>query len=234
VNEKLYKRTELLVGKAGLRKLKNASIMVVGLGGVGSFAVESLARSGIGCITVVDHDIIEETNLNRQLPALCSTISQYKVDAAADRLLKINPRLKIRKYSCSFNSENSEQFFNTTYDYVLDAIDSIKDKVHLIKTCLDKKIPIISAMGTARRINPLMLSIADIKESSVCPLARRLRKELRQEGISEGFEVVFSLEAPLADAGIADEEHQLGSMVFVPASAGILMGSFVVRRILDC
>lgn len=232
MNGKLYQRTGLLVGEEGLIKLKNASIMVVGLGGVGSFAVESLARCGIGHITIVDHDVIEESNLNRQLPALCSTVAQYKVDVVADRMLRINPRLKIPKYSCSYNSDNGAQLLNSNFDYVVDAIDSIEDKVHLIKTCLQKNIPIISSMGTARRINPLMLTIADIKESSVCPLARKLRKELRKEGISEGFDVVFSLESPLADANNAAEDHQLGSMVFVPASAGILMGSFVVKKIL--
>jgi len=223
-------RTQALIGKTGTDRLKNCSIAVIGLGGVGSYAVEAVARCGVGHITIVDPDRIEKSNLNRQLPALNSTIGHYKTEIIAKRLLDINPALQIDKFTCAYNSENCADILYKKHNYVIDAIDSLPDKVHLIKSCLQKKIPIISSMGTANRINPLMLHLADIKDTTVCPMARKLRKELRKENINEGITVVYSSEVPLKPQ--TGGEDRLGSLPFVPASAGLLLASHAINSIL--
>ncbi len=222
-------KTRVLIGEKGIERLQNCSIAVIGLGGVGSYAVEALARCGVGHITIVDPDRIEKSNLNRQLPALLSTIGCYKTEIITKRLRDINPEVQVYQFTCSYNSETSEYILNQDYHYIIDAVDSLPDKVHLIKSCLKKNIPIVSSMGTANRINPLMLHLADIKNTSVCPMARRLRRDLRQEGINEGVMVVYSTELPIKpQAG----EDRLGSLPFVPASAGLLLASHVICSIL--
>lgn len=225
--EHIFLRTEALIGTEALDRLKQASVAVIGLGGVGSYAVESLARSGIGHITIVDYDQVEASNINRQLPALISTIGEYKVDVIEERLMDINPDLTICKFKCSYNSDNSEEILQGPLDYVVDAIDSWADKIHLITTCLTGRVNIISSMGTANRINPELLKIADISQTSVCPVARKVRKELRKNGIETGLKVVYSTENPLPAAGIT----RLGSIAFVPAVAGLLLASEVVKSI---
>lgn len=230
MEENLFKRTELLIDKQGLEKLGNSSIVIVGLGGVGSYAVEAITRCGVGHIRIIDPDRIEASNMNRQLPALVSTLGQFKADTVAGRLLDINPSLNLEKYNCAYNAENSEYLLNKNVDFVIDAIDSVDDKLHLIRTCVENKIPIISSMGTANRINPLKLQIADIKDTSICPLARRVRRELRKFNINQGVPVVYSREMPVKSA--AEVESKLGTMSFVPATAGLLLASYAINSIL--
>lgn len=226
-----FRRTEALLGSTGLKKLQESSIAVIGLGGVGSYAAEAMARCGVETMVLVDQDRIEASNINRQLPALHSTLGKYKTDVVAARLLDINPSLIANRHTGTYNSQSSEEILSKKLDYVIDAIDSLPDKVHLIKSCLEKNIPVISSMGAARRLNPLLLRVADIKDTSVCPLARRLRRELHKEGIYSGFKVVFSIEPPLKPG--QGESGELGSIVTVPASAGMLLASVVISDLLE-
>lgn len=227
--QEVLSRTAALLGDRGIRKLQQSSVAVIGLGGVGSYAVEAIARCGVGTIIIVDADRIEASNINRQLPALHSTLGQYKTDVVAARLQDINPSLKICKHTCRYNHQTSNQILTEKLDYVIDAIDSLPDKVHLIKSCLDKNIPLVSSMGAALRLDPGMLRVADIKDSQVCPMARRLRRKLHKENIYSGFKVVFSLEPPLKPA---DDNTELGSIVTVPATAGLLLASVVINDLL--
>ncbi|HBQ26951.1 MAG TPA: hypothetical protein DD791_11200 [Syntrophomonas sp.] len=227
--QEVFCRTAVLLGNEGFKKLQQSSVAIIGLGGVGSYAVEAIVRSGVGTIIIVDADRIEASNINRQLPALHSTLGQYKTDVVADRLLDINPLLKVYKHTCRYNHQTSNQILREKLDYVIDAIDSLPDKVHLIKSCLEKNIPIVSSMGAAQRLDPGMLKVADIKDSRVCPMARRLRRELHKENIYSGFKVVFSLEPPLKPDG---ETAELGTIATVPAAAGLLLASVVINELL--
>lgn len=227
MTDQYFRRVSILLGQEKLDKLKNTSIAVIGLGGVGSHALEAIARCGVGEITLMDPDRVEESNINRQLPAMSSTIGEYKTDVMEKRLYDINPHLLIHKLTSAYTPDNSSFIIDNDYDYVIDAIDSFQDKIHLIKTCLDNHVPIISSMGTANRVNPLLLTIADIKDTRICPLARRVRRELRHQGISSGLDVVYSSELPL------NSGPQLGSIIYVTAAAGLILASHVINRVLD-
>lgn len=224
----IFLKTAALIGSEAMKRLNEACVAVIGLGGVGSYVVETIARSGVGNITIVDPDRVEASNINRQLPALVSTIGEYKADVIEKRLRDINPRLVIRKFKCCYNHNTSEEILQEPLDYVIDAVDSFQDKIHLITTCLNQGINIISSMGTANRINPQMLKVDDISNTSVCPVARKIRRELRHQGIKSGLKVVYSSEIPLPDIIPAT----MGSMVFVPAAAGVLLASEAVRSII--
>lgn len=224
--DSFFHKTGLLTGEAGLEKLKASQVAVVGLGGVGSHAAEALCRCGVGRITIIDPDRVEESNINRQLPALNNTIGQYKAEVMAQRMLEINPDLKLNYLTCPYNEGNSSIISQSNYDYVVDAIDSFQDKIHLIKTCLNLEIPIISSMGTANRINPLLLKIADIKDTNICPVARRIRRELRKQGIYSGLKVVYSREIPLLKG------PELGSVVYVTATAGLLLAAHTINSLM--
>ncbi|NLB51672.1 MAG: tRNA threonylcarbamoyladenosine dehydratase [Syntrophomonadaceae bacterium] len=223
-------RLQLLLGSEAVNKIKNSSVAVIGLGGVGSHAVEALARSGIHHITIVDPDRVEMSNMNRQLPALTSTINRFKTDVIAGRLLDINPGINIKAFTCSYEPLTSEQILDLKTDYVVDAIDSIPDKVHLIKTCLEKEIPIVSSMGMANRTNPMLLKIGDIKETTVCPVAKKVRKELRSCGIETGLKVVFSTETPVKTSD--KNPGSLGSIIFLPGIAGYLLANLIIEMII--
>lgn len=223
-------RLQLLLGPEAVNKIENSSVAVIGLGGVGSHAVEALARCGINNITIVDPDRVEKSNLNRQLPALNSTINMFKTDVIAERLKDINPYMNIRSFTCSYEPLTSEKILGGKLDYVVDAIDSLPAKIHLIKTCLDKKIPIVSSMGMANRTNPLLLKIGDIKETTVCPVAKKVRKELRSCGIETGLKVVFSTEIPVKTYD--KNPGSLGSIVFLPGIAGYLLANLVIEMII--
>lgn len=228
--EKIFYRTEKLIGKENMQILKNSSVAIIGLGGVGSYAVEAICRAGVGRILIVDHDQIEETNLNRQLPALVSTIGQNKTDVIEKRLLDINPMVKVIKHTISLNESNQQTILSGHYDYVVDAIDSVPDKIALIKYCVNNDIPIVSAMGAANRINPTLLKVDDIKNTSVCPLAKKIRRELRNYGINEGVQVVYSSENPIKTD--YDGSTRLGSISFVPAAMGLLLASVVINSLI--
>lgn len=230
----IFQRTELLIGSENLEKLKNSHVIVFGLGGVGGAAVESLVRSGIGEISIVDFDIVDITNLNRQIIATQNTLSTPKAISMKDRILSINPNLKVHTYIEKFSKENFDIFFkNKNYDYVIDAIDLVTTKLDLIEICYKTNIPIISSMGTGNKINPTMFEVADIKKTSVCPLAKIMRKELKNRDIKK-LKVVYSKEParkPKNDNGSREKKHNVGSIAFVPPVVGMILTSEVIKDI---
>jgi len=223
-------RTRMLIGEDGIRTLAGASVAVIGLGGVGSFAAEALARCGIGNLTLIDKDTVVASNLNRQLVALHSTLGRLKVEVMKERIHDLNPTIYVQVFPVRYTEETSHAINLEQYDYVVDAIDSVQDKILLLKTCYQKRIRIISCMGTGWRLDPTLLRVADIKETSLCPLARRVRRGLRAVGIESGIKVVYSLEKPCLDQVVTRE---VGSMVLVPSVAGLMMAAEVVKDILQ-
>lgn len=234
-----FSRTELLIEKDGLQKLQKSFVAVIGLGGVGAIAAESLVRSGVGKILLVDFDKVAITNLNRQVMALHSTIGEYKTDALKKRFLDINPDLKIEIFSEFCVQETYETMLHNV-DFVVDAIDSLGPKADLIEYLFNNKIPFISAMGAANRIDPSKIEICDISKTNTCPLAAKLRKYLRKRGISKGFDVVYSYEKPLmkfveennsVDRGL--KRKALGSIMYLPAIVGLFASSYAIRKIAE-
>lgn len=223
-------RTRSLLGDDALEKLHQSRVAVIGLGGVGAYAAEALVRCGVGSLLLVDPDQVEISNLNRQLAALHSTLGQYKVDILQKRFLDIAPGAKIEALPAAYNAESSEYILGERLDYLVDAIDSLSDKLHLMKSCLKQNIPFISAMGAAKRLDPTAFKVADISETNICPMARRIRRQLRQEGIYKGVKVVYSTEPPCPTYG--DAEDALGSISFVPPAAGLVLASAVVKDLL--
>ena len=224
MNKEWQERTEQLIGQEGIMHLKGKKVLVAGIGGEGGSCVEALARSGIGTIGIIDKDIIEPSNLNRQIFATEDTLGMSKVKAAEERLAKINPQAKIQSYDCFYQDLSEREKLISGYDYVVDAIDDIKGKIALIKDSFNMKIPIVSAMGMGNRMNPLMLYEADIYETQYCPLAKSVRKGLRDLGILS-LKVVYSKEECI-------KMHPPGTMAFVPNSCGLALASIVVRDLL--
>ncbi len=222
-----FSRSARVIGESGLQKLNNSSVIVFGLGGVGGAAAESLVRAGIGTIGIVDKDVVDVTNINRQLMANSSNIGTLKTQATAERLLNINPDLKINRYDLFYLPETAHEIDLSQYDFIVDCIDNVTAKLELISRANELNIPIISSMGTGNKLHPELLEIADIKKTSVCPLARVMRRELRNRGVNE-LTVVYSKEEP-----VKTHTAEPGSMSFVPPVAGYLMTSYVVRTILD-
>lgn len=230
-----FSRTELLIGKDGVDKLQKAKVAVFGVGGVGGYTAEALARSGVGHIDVVDNDTVSLTNINRQIIALHSTVGQYKVDVLKKRMLDINPDIEVRADRVFFCEETVGDFDFSQYDYIVDAIDSVKSKILLIEKANESKVKIISAMGAGNKLDASAFEVSDISKTSVCPLARVMRYELRKRGINR-LKVVYSKEQPLAPAK-SDEEIQgkrqvPGSIAFVTASAGLLLAGEVIKDLL--
>ncbi|MGI6358154.1 MAG: tRNA threonylcarbamoyladenosine dehydratase [Bacillota bacterium] len=240
-----FSRFELLIGYEQLQRLQQARVAVFGLGGVGSFAAEALARSGIGSLLLVDHDQVSLTNINRQLPALSETIGRPKVDVMAERILQINPACTVEPLQVFFGAGNWCEILTSDLDYAVDAIDTVASKLLLVEKCLELRVPIISSMGAGNKLDPTQLKVADISHTSVDPLAKIMRKELRKRGIHQGVKVVYSPEPPitplaelvnrLRTAGdVPDEKRQIpGSSAFVPPAAGLAMASVVVRDLLQ-
>jgi tRNA threonylcarbamoyladenosine dehydratase len=236
-----FSRTELLIGSDGLEKLKNSHIAVFGIGGVGGFIAESLARCGVGKLTLIDCDSISLTNINRQIIALNSTIGKSKTDVMKNRIEDINPNCQVNSLFTLYNSESAEEIFKYNFDYVADAIDMVSAKIDLIVRAKSKNIPIISSMGTGNKFAPELLKISDISKTSVCPLARVMRKELAEAGVKK-LQVVFSTEIPQkpAETSLYQQELALsgkrqipGSISFVPPVAGLMIASVIIRNILE-
>ncbi|MFZ5641940.1 MAG: tRNA threonylcarbamoyladenosine dehydratase [Bacillota bacterium] len=247
----IFSRTELLIGAEGLEILAKSKVAVLGIGGVGSYCVEALARSGIGELVLVDYDDVCLTNINRQLHALQSTVGQPKVELMRERVLAINPAAKVTAVREFYTPEKGEEMITDDLDYIADAIDNVTGKIDLTKRALAKGIPIISAMGAGNKLDPAAFEVADISETSVCPLAKVMRKELKKAGIPKGLKVVYSKEPPInprvipgmcqddcvctnpdAISNCALRRQIPGSISFVTPVVGLIMAGVVVRDLL--
>ena len=228
-----YSRTEALIGESGVSKLADAKVIVFGIGGVGGYVVEALVRSGIGAIDLIDSDDVDITNINRQIIATKNTIGMSKVEASASRCLDINPDIKITKHKLFFDKSTADCFDFSKYDYIVDTIDTVTAKIELILKADSQNTPIISSMGTGNKLSPSMLEVSDIYKTSVCPLARVMRYELKKRGIKK-LKVVFSKEEPIKPQTQARENGKQipASSSFVPAAAGLIIASEVVKDLI--
>lgn len=226
---KQFVRTENLIGANAVARLQSCHVAVFGLGGVGSYVVEALARAGVGKLTVVDCDVIDETNLNRQLFALHSTLGKSKTDVAAARIADINPRAEVFARRVRFDATTAAQF-DFSFDYVVDAIDTVTSKLLLVEICRKNGAPIISCMGTGNKLDPAQFRVADIFQTAVCPLAKVMRRELKARGI-ESLKVVYSEEVPLVPQ--SEDKRTPASVSFVPSAAGLLLAAEVVKDLIS-
>lgn len=222
----IYTRTELVLGKENVDKIKNLNICICGVGGVGSYVFESLVRLGVQHITIIDKDVVDVTNINRQLIALNSNIGKSKVEECKKRAEDINPEVKITDINSEITVDNVEKYILDSYNYVIDAIDAVDAKVAIIQKCKEQNINIISSMGMANRIDPLKIKVANIDKTTMCPLAKKMRKLLREKGITK-LKVVYSDEQP-----IKTDSKILGSVSYVPSAAGLIITSEIVKEIL--
>ena len=234
VNE-AFLRAQMLLGADAMARLRRCHVIVFGLGGVGSYAAECLARSGVGELTLVDQDTISVTNINRQLYALRSTVGQSKAEVAARRCADIDPELRVHPICATYDAAHRDRFFSTHYDYIVDAIDLVSCKLDLIEQARLRRIPILTALGTGNKLDPTLLQVTDISKTSGCPLARVMRRELRARDIRR-LKVVYSPEEPAEtqqlEAPPPGRRSVPASVAWVPATAGLLMGSVVVRDLL--
>ena len=228
---KQFEREIRLIGEDSLSKLRSAKVAVFGIGGVGGFVVEALARAGVGHIDIIDNDKVCLSNLNRQLIALHSTIGMNKTDVMRERILDINPDADVTVHNVFFLPENASLFDFASYDYVVDAIDTVTGKIGLVMSCKEAGTPIISSMGTGNKLDPGKLRIADIYETSVCPLAKVMRKELRSRGI-EALKVIYSQEVPVTPKSADGDPRTPGSISFVPSVAGLMIAGEVIRDLI--
>lgn len=228
-----FSRTEMLIGKENVEKLKNSKVAVFGIGGVGSYVVEGLARAGIGNFILVDNDKVAESNLNRQIIATTKTIGRLKVEVAKERILEINPDTKVEIYS-DFFMPDSPDLFDNTVDYIVDAIDTVTAKIELIVRANKLNIPIISSMGTGNKLDATKFEVTDIYKTSVCPLAKVMRKELKLRGIKK-LKVIYSKEEPIKPIVNKEEKTKQipASISFVPSVAGLIIAGEVVKDIIN-
>lgn len=238
MNYEWLERTTLLLGDEKLKKLREANVLVVGLGGVGAYAAEMIARSGVGRMTIADADTVSATNINRQLIALHSTIGRQKADLMAERLRDINPKIELTVVNRFIKDDETDALLDRErFDYVVDAIDTLSPKLALIKGCLDRNIPLVSSMGAGAKTDPTKMEICDIAKTHHCPLAHMLRKRLHKIGIRSGFKAVFSPEPVREGAMILCEEQNkksnTGTISYIPALFGIGCASVVVRGLID-
>jgi len=226
-----FSRTELLIGAEGMRRLANARVAVFGIGGVGGYTTEALARSGVKTIDLIDHDKVCPSNINRQIVATRKTVGKYKVDVMKDRILEINPDAVVNTYKCFYLPENADDFDFSSYSYVIDAVDTVTAKIELIMRAQASNTPVISCMGAGNKLDPTQFEVADIYATSVCPLAKVMRKELKARGVKE-LKVVYSKEfaiKPLEDRTGTARRSVPGSTAFVPSVAGLIMAGEVVK-----
>ena len=231
-----FSRTELLIGSEAMEKLHRSRVAVFGVGGVGGYVVEALARSGVGTLDLIDNDVVSLTNLNRQIIATHATIGMRKVDAAAERVRDICPEIQVNRHACFFLPENADSFDFSQYDYVVDAVDTVSAKVEIVLRAQAANVPVISSMGTGNKLDPSRFRVADISATKVCPLARAMRNLLRRKGVKH-LKVVYSEEEALKPLGEAEDAQEgrrstPGSMAFVPAAAGLILAGEVVRDLI--
>ena len=231
-----FSRTELIFGREAMEKLDKSRVAVFGIGGVGGYTVEALARSGVGALDLIDDDKVCLTNINRQIIATHATIGRYKVDAARERIAEINPDCKVTCHKTFFLPETSNEFDFREYDYIVDAIDTVTGKIAIIEKAKESGVPVISAMGAGNKVDPTAFEVADIKKTSVCPLARVMRRELAKRGI-EHLKVVYSKEKPIAPSGDSGESSSKrvipGSNAFVPSVVGLIIAGEVIKDLID-
>ncbi|MCH5143454.1 MAG: tRNA threonylcarbamoyladenosine dehydratase [Clostridiales bacterium] len=238
-----FSRTELILGKDGLNKLALSRVAVFGIGGVGGYAVEALIRSGVGAVDLIDDDKVCLTNINRQIYATQKTVGRYKVDVAAERIAEINPNAQVRTYKTFFTPQTAGEFNFSDYDYIIDAIDTVTGKIELVMQAEKAGVPIISAMGAGNKLDPTAFEVADIYKTSVCPLARVMRRELAKRGVKK-LKVVYSKEQPITPDGNLEQDCKEegrgtqkreipGSTAFVPPVVGLIIASEVVKEIIN-
>ena len=238
MQEKWLERTSLLLGDEKLEKLRKANVLIVGLGGVGAYAAEMIARAGVGRMTIADADVVSESNINRQLIALHSTVNRPKSEVMAERLRDINPAIELTVVSRFIKDDETDALLDSNrFDYVVDAIDTLSPKLALIKGALDRQIPLVSSMGAGAKTDPTRMEICDIAKTHHCPLAHMLRKRLHKIGIRKGFSAVFSPEPVREGAMILCEEQNkksnMGTISYIPAMFGIGCASVVIRGLID-
>ncbi|MBQ5875921.1 MAG: tRNA threonylcarbamoyladenosine dehydratase [Alistipes sp.] len=238
MSEKWLERTSLLLGDEKLKKLQNANVLVVGLGGVGAYAAEMIARAGVGRMTIADADVVSESNINRQLIALHSTVNRSKTEVMAERLRDINPSIELTIVSRFIKDDETDALLDSDkFDYVVDAIDTLSPKLALIKGAIERQIPLVSSMGAGAKTDPTRMEICDIAKTHHCPLAHMLRKRLHKIGIRKGFSAVFSPEPVREGAMILCEEQNkksnMGTISYIPAVFGIGCASVVIRGLID-
>ena len=233
--EEFYSRTAMLLGQEAIKKLAEARVAVFGIGGVGGYVVEALVRAGVGAMDLIDNDEVCESNLNRQIIATRSTLGRTKVEAMEERIHDINPKCVVNKYQCFYLPQTATQFDFTKYSYVVDAIDTVTGKIQLVMQAKEAGVPVISSMGTGNKLNPTELEVADIYKTSVCPLAKVMRRELKKRGV-EKLKVVYSKEEPRTPIAEDKEGNKSevrratpGSVSFVPSVAGLIIASEVVK-----
>lgn len=226
------KRTELLLGRESIEKLKNSYIAIFGIGGVGGYTAEALARSGVGKLDLIDNDTVALSNINRQIIALHSTVGRYKVDVMKERIYDINPDAEVNAIRCFFLPENKDEFDFGKYDYIVDAVDTVSAKIAIIEEAKKAGVPVISSMGAGNKLHPEMFELADISKTSVCPLAKVMRNELKKRGITD-VKAVYSKEPPIK-SGVIDEKSGKpvpGSISFVPSAAGLIIAGEIIRQL---
>ena len=231
-----FSRTELLIGPEAMEKLHRSRVAVFGVGGVGGYVVEALARSGVGTLDLIDNDVVSLTNLNRQIIATHATLGMRKVDAAAERVHDICPEIQVNRHACFFLPENADSFDFTQYDYVVDAVDTVSAKVEIVLRAQAAGVPVISSMGAGNKLDPSRFRVADIYQTKVCPLARAMRGLLKRKGVKK-LKVVYSEEEAITPLGEAEDALEgkratPGSMAFVPAAAGLILAGEVVRDLI--
>jgi tRNA A37 threonylcarbamoyladenosine dehydratase len=231
-------RTELIVGRKNLERLKNAHVIVIGMGGVGSFAAEFICRAGVGEMTIVDGDTVDLSNCNRQLPAMQNNVGQYKTEIMAERMLGINPSMKLNVITEFLTPERMEQILSQKYDYLVDAIDSITPKLQAISMCYYSGTPFVSSMGAGGKMDPTQIRVADISKTYNCPFAHIIRKRLKKYQIRKGFKTVFSAELPqrhslMLTDGSRFKKSAYGTMSYVPAAFGCSISSVVIRDLIE-
>lgn len=226
-----FSRTELLLGQDAMEKLRGSRVAVFGIGGVGGHVVEALARSGVGAFDLIDNDTVSITNINRQIIATLDSVGKYKTEVMKERILSINPEAEIEIHNCFFLPETQEMFDFSNYDYVVDAVDTVTAKIALVMACEEAKVPIISSMGAGNKLNPAAFEVADIYKTSVCPLAKVMRRELKKRNIKK-LKVVYSKEIPLTPGASEEETTKRalpGSIAFTPSVAGLILASEIIK-----
>lgn len=225
-----FSRTELLLGQEAMDRLRQSRVAVFGIGGVGGHVVEALARAGIGYLDLIDHDKVSMSNINRQIIATFDTVGMDKVDVMKERILSINPDARVETHRCFYLPENADMFDFLQYSYVVDAIDTVTAKIELVLRAKEAGVPVISCMGTGNKLNPMQLEIADIYQTSVCPLAKVMRRELRKRNV-EKLKVLYSKEEPIKNYLSMQGRAVPGSVSFVPSAAGLIIASEVVKEL---